>query len=104
MQAADHGACGRIDAAYAEFAVGIIPDNDTLRRVESDLDAVRDALATGRAQRAYMNFCERPTAPGKLFAADTLHRLQQGKAAQDPDDLFRSNHPIPPLAAAGSYG
>ena len=97
--AADHGACGRIDAPYAEFAVGIAPDPDALRQVEGDLDAVRDALAGSRAERAYMNFCERPTTPGRLFAPGTLRRLQEVKAAHDPDDLFRSNHPIPPQAA-----
>lgn len=96
--AADHGACARIDAPYAEFAVGIAPDGEALAHVESDLDAIRDALAAGQADRAYMNFCERPTAPGRLFAPATLRRLQAVKAAHDPDDLFRSNHPIPPAA------
>ena len=59
------------------------------------IDSVHDALApwdTGR----YINFAERHVDPSDFFRDETLERLSGIKARYDPDDLIRSNHPIPP--------
>ncbi|HSK14849.1 MAG TPA: BBE domain-containing protein [Gaiellaceae bacterium] len=34
-----------------------------------------------------------------LYPADTYRRLQEIKAAVDPDELFRAPHPIRPASA-----
>jgi hypothetical protein len=34
--------------------------------------------------------------PARFYRPDVFHRLRAVKAAYDPDDLFRANHPIPP--------
>jgi hypothetical protein len=44
----------------------------------------------------YMNFSERQIEAKRLLRADNYRRARRVKAAADPGDLFRSNHPIPP--------
>ncbi len=41
-----------------------------------------------------------PEVVTEALAPDTYERLQQVKAKYDPDDVFRSSHPIPCAAAA----
>jgi hypothetical protein len=41
-----------------------------------------------------LNFTERRERGERLFGAATYRRLQAVKAQVDPDDLFRSNHPV----------
>jgi berberine-like enzyme len=44
----------------------------------------------------YLNFAEAARSGQTLFGADAYHRLRAVKAAYDPDDALRANHPIPP--------
>jgi len=62
--------------------------------VGAALSAWRAALAPWDAGRAYLNFVERPAQPSLFFDDDTLRRLRAVKATYDPDDVFRSNHPV----------
>jgi hypothetical protein len=39
------------------------------------------------------------TDPARFYRPDVFHRLRAVKAAYDPDDLFRANHPIPPASS-----
>ena len=47
-------------------------------------------------QRAatYLNLADRPCDASSAFPEDTYRRLLEIKAQVDPDDLFRSNHPV----------
>ena len=81
------GALASIDAAYATFGVGTpAPGTDEA------FSAIRQALAPHDAGRDYLNFSDDPAA--EKFDPQTLARLRAVKAAYDPEDLFRSNHPL----------
>jgi FAD/FMN-containing dehydrogenase len=89
-----HGAVGAIDAGFACFGVGITPVPEAVAAVEGALDAVGSALAPWRSGRAYANFAERRTPGDRLFGPSTHRRLRAVKAAYDPENVFRANHPV----------
>ncbi len=94
----DGGAVSAIDAGFAMFAVGIAPNEAAERAVRSAIDAVQHALAPWSTGGAYLNFTERRKAPDAFFGSSTHRRLQAVKAAYDPSDLIRANHPVRPAA------
>jgi FAD binding domain/Berberine and berberine like len=91
-----HGALASLDAAFALFAVGIAMSPEMKAAAEAHLGIVQSALAPWDAGRTCMNFTERRVDGGKLFAQETYDRLRMVKARYDREDVFRSNHPIPP--------
>jgi hypothetical protein len=93
-----HGALASLEAQYAMFAVGMTPVPELKAPVRAQVDAVKDALAPWAARQMYLNFAEtaRPAAP--LWTEAAYHRLRRIKAAVDPANLIRANHPIPPAA------
>jgi hypothetical protein len=58
-------------------------------------ERIATALAPYDTGRQYLNFTEASTDPARFYRPDVFHRLRAVKAAYDPDDLFRANHPIP---------
>ena len=44
----------------------------------------------------YLNIADTSRDPASFWTPEAYHRLRRIKAAVDPDDLIRSNHPIPP--------
>jgi FAD/FMN-containing dehydrogenase len=94
------GALGAFDAAFALFAVGVPTDPEVAAAVERAVHRLQVAMAPWAAEKRYLNFTERPVHAGDLFADDAYRRLQLVKAAYDPDDVFRANHPIPPADGA----
>ena len=44
----------------------------------------------------YLNFSETSRPRATLWTEQAYHRLRQIKARIDPDDVIRSNHPVPP--------
>jgi FAD/FMN-containing dehydrogenase len=90
-----HGALDTIDAELLTDAVGVVLDDDSYRASRADIDAVRAALAPYDAGRRYLNFTEEPTDASSFYRPEAFTRLQAVKAAADPEDVFRSNHPIP---------
>ena len=95
----DDGALTSLDAGFAVYAVGMATSPDIVTRVEDDVARLLDALAPSQAASRYPNFAERPLDASYLYSAATYDRLGRIKAAYDPADLIRSNHPIPPLVA-----
>jgi hypothetical protein len=57
---------------------------------------VAEALAPWSAARGYLNFSDRPGDTADLFPPGVYRRLREVKAAYDPGDAIRSNHPIRP--------
>ena len=49
----------------------------------------------------YLNFAERAKHCTALFGSETHRQLSEVKAAFDPADVIRSNHPVPPAVSAG---
>ena len=89
----DGGAVSAFDADAALFAVGIVPDDATGPRVRLALDTVRASLAPHLSHRSYLNFSEQPRDEAELFGP-ARDRLRAVKAAHDPQDVIRANHPV----------
>jgi FAD/FMN-containing dehydrogenase len=90
----EHGAVASFDAPYLMFAVGLTPTPEAKAAVEASVHAIQQALSPWEADHTYMNFAESRRAAKSLFSEAAYHRLRRIKAAVDPADLIRSNHPI----------
>jgi FAD/FMN-containing dehydrogenase len=92
----ENGALAAIDAKYAMYANGIAPTPELAAAVHAQVTAVKRALEPYAARHMYLNFAETHRAPDTLWTELALQRLQRIKAAVDPDNVIRSNHPITP--------
>ncbi|MDP8910911.1 MAG: FAD-binding oxidoreductase [Actinomycetota bacterium] len=99
---AEHGAVSCFDSPYLTFAVGFVPTAEAGAAVHASIAAVRDALAPWEAEHTYMNFAESRRSAKTLFSEEAYDRLRAVKAAYDPGDVIRSNHPLVTDAAVGS--
>jgi len=71
-------------------------DEEMEAAVKVHAQTVKDALAPWAEARGYFNFSDRPLDGQSLYPPATYFRLQEIKAAYDPDELFRASHPIRP--------
>jgi FAD/FMN-containing dehydrogenase len=87
---------GTLDGQFMTFGVGVLaaPELGPLHR--QALDRLAAAFAPYDTGREYLNFTEEHTDPARFYRPDAYHRLREVKAAYDPDNMFRANHPIPP--------
>ncbi|ABW16487.1 Berberine/berberine domain protein [Parafrankia sp. EAN1pec] len=92
------GAVDGIDAAFAVFAAGMTPTEEATRAVTAAVDVVQCSLAPWSTGGCYLNFAERPKSGQALFGVDVHRRLTRIKAAYDPADVIRANHPVPPAS------
>jgi hypothetical protein len=90
-----HGALSSIDAQYSLFAAGMVPVPELEAPVQAQVQAVKTALAPWTAPHMYLNFAETQRDPAQFWTEQAYHRLRRIKTAVDPDDVIRSNHPIP---------
>jgi FAD/FMN-containing dehydrogenase len=93
-KAPGQGALATIDADFALSAVGIAATPEMAAAVKAHVERVQASMSPWDAGRDYLNFTERRERGERLFGALTYRRLQAVKARVDPDDLFRSNHPV----------
>jgi FAD/FMN-containing dehydrogenase len=100
--APEHGALGSLDADYILYAVGIAPGPDAAATVSRHVEAVRLAVAPWAATQMYLNFADTPRPASTLWSAEAHARLRRIKAAVDPADVIRSNHPITSAQAHAS--
>jgi UDP-N-acetylenolpyruvoylglucosamine reductase len=91
-----NGALASIEADYAMFAVGMVPAPELEGPVREQVQAVKDALAPWAASHMYVNFAETRRDAATFWTEQAYHRLRRIKATVDPDEVIRSNHPIPP--------
>ena len=91
-----HGALATIEAGFAMFAVGMAMTPELGAAVRAHIEIVQAALASWDAGRDYLNFTERHERGERLFGSTTYRRLQIVKGKVDPEDVFRSNHPVRP--------
>lgn len=89
-----HGALASIEADFGLFAVGATPTPEVHAAVKAHIERVQAALSKWDAGREYLNWTDRRERGERLFGPITYRRLQAVKAAVDPYDLFRSNHPV----------
>jgi len=92
-----HGALATLDGDFAFFAVGIAPHPAAAEAIEAQLDVVKGAICEWDAGRRYLNFSESAIDTRSAFTGPAYQRLQAVKTLVDPDDVFRSNHPIAPI-------
>jgi berberine-like enzyme len=90
----EHGALASIEAGFAMFAVGISMTPEMGAAMKAHVEVVHSALTPWDAGRDYLNFTERREHGDRLFGRMTHRRLQAVKAKVDPEDVFRSNHPV----------
>ena len=88
------GALTSIDGQFLMFAAGMTPTPGHGAAVRAHVELVQNALAAWDSGRAYLNFAVKRERGERLFGDLTYRRLQTVKAAVDPDDVFRSNHPV----------
>jgi FAD/FMN-containing dehydrogenase len=96
----EHGALGSVDAGFAVVAVGMAMTPEMKEVAAAHVEVVKDALAPWDAGRMFLNFAQSPTTGQRLFGEPAYHRLREVKARVDPEDVFRSNHPVPPAREA----
>jgi FAD/FMN-containing dehydrogenase len=100
---ADRGAVGGRDAAYTMFSASIIEPGrlEAIRREHAVLHRTMRPWSTGGAVLNFMGVDD--VAPERVrtaFAPADFARLQEVKAAYDPQNLFRVTHNILPAAPA----
>jgi FAD/FMN-containing dehydrogenase len=91
---AHHGALDTFDAPFLTFAVGMVFDDETYRLNREHIASVRRAFAPYDTGREYLNFTEDEADPARFFTQRAYDRLREVKAAIDPENVFRANHPI----------
>jgi len=92
---AGQGSLGTLDCEFMTFWVGVLAGPELAVAHEQTLARLAAALAPYDTGRRYLNFTEETTDPARFYRPDAFHRLQEVKAAYDPDNMFRANHPIP---------
>jgi FAD/FMN-containing dehydrogenase len=92
--APDGGAVSSVVGRFVMFAVGMAPTPEAGAAVKAHVELVQNALAPWDAGRAFSNFAMKRERGERLFGDLTYRRLQTVKAAVDPGDVFRSNHPV----------
>jgi FAD/FMN-containing dehydrogenase len=88
------GALATIDGKFAMFAVGMAMTEEMGAAVKAHVEIVQAVLGPYDSGRAYLNFTEKRQRGERLFGGATYAKLQAVKATVDPDDVFRSNHPV----------
>jgi FAD/FMN-containing dehydrogenase len=90
----EHGAVSAFAAPFIMFAVGIAPTAEAKAAVHATVASLMAALEPWQSGHTYLNFAESRRDARTLWPADVHARLKQVKAEVDPEDLFRSNHPL----------
>jgi hypothetical protein len=89
-----NGVLSSLEARFAVFAAGIAATPAMAAAVRAHVELVQAALARWDSGRDYLNFTERRERGQRFFGPRSFARLQAVKAEVDPQDVFRSNHPI----------
>lgn len=90
------GAQPSIDASYLLYAAGPVPAPDQAGPARAHVHAVKDALAPWHAGYDYYNFEDTPATAAAVLPPASARRLQEIKAAYDPDQVIISAHPAWP--------
>jgi hypothetical protein len=88
------GALATIDGRFAMSAAGKAMPTELGAAVRAHVEIVQAVLGPWDSGRVYLNFAQKRQKGERLFGDATYRRLQAVKAAVDPDDVFRSNHPV----------
>jgi len=87
------GALATFPGSFLAFGVNFVPMPEMMAPTRAWLGAFKAALQPYDAG-IYLNFAEERFEMTKAFLPETVDRLCEVKQRYDPDDLFRSNHPV----------
>jgi hypothetical protein len=90
------GSLAEIPAPFMMYGVGLVPDPAQLSAIQGQVQAVTSAMAPWAASQRFFNLSETSRPAGSFWPKPTFERLRQVKAAVDPDNIVRANHPVPP--------
>jgi hypothetical protein len=91
------GALAAFDADYMLLCGGHVADPESTAAIARRVREVKAAMAPWAARQEYLNFTGSSRHdPVRFWDPEAYARLRQIKAAVDPDDQIRSNHPIRP--------
>jgi predicted outer membrane lipoprotein len=90
-----NGALAALEARYAMYAVGATPVPELEAPVRAQVQTVTDAMRPWQSRQDYLNFAETTRDPDTFWNEPAYDRLRAIKADVDPDELIRSNHPVP---------
>jgi len=93
-----NGALAAVDGQYLLSAAGRTATRAAAVSAARGVEAVISALRPWSARQMYLNIAGPSRDPASFWPARAYARLRRIKAAVDPDNLIRSNHPIPPAA------
>ena len=89
------GALPALAARYVALAGGLAPTPELTKRVRDSVELVGRVLQPVTAAQAYLNFADTQRNPESFWTPEAYLRLRKVKAAYDPHDVIRSNHPVP---------
>jgi FAD/FMN-containing dehydrogenase len=92
------GALATVHGAYTVGSAGMAVDVDAAQAIHAHQAGLREAVGAWASERSYLNFAESIVDTASGFEPDAYRRLQEIKKRVDPDDVIRSDHPIPPAA------
>ena len=87
------GALATMPGAFLAFGVGFVPVPEAMAPTRAWLGAFKAALEPYDAGR-YFNIVEESFDIAQIFPPDVLERLREVKQRYDPDNVFKSNHPV----------
>lgn len=87
------GALATLPGSFLAFAAGFVPVPDAMAPTRAWLGDFKAALAPYDAGM-YLNFAEERLEMTEAFPPETVDRLREVKRRYDPEDLFKSNHPV----------
>ena len=91
-----HGALSSIQAKYLMRAVEVLPAPELEPATRAHVESLKAAFSPWAAREMNLNFAETRRDPQSFWSHRAYDRLRRIKAAVDPGDIIRSNHPIPP--------
>jgi hypothetical protein len=91
-----NGALACFNADYVLHAASLTPVPELVGPVTAQIETIKGSLAPWAARQMYLNFAETQHPKAPFWTEQAYQRLRQIKANVDPDDIIRSNHPIPP--------
>lgn len=91
---AENGAVASFAAPYLAFSVGLMAVPEMREPLVAAVHDFVEAFAPWAHEHTYLNFAEGRRESKTLWTESAHHRLRRVKAAYDPENVIRSNHPL----------